>query len=199
MKLFRRTENPKKASEAELIKGCLKSERQFQEEFYSRYASKMLSVCCRYAKNTSEAEDVLHEGFIKAFGKLDKFKGNGSLEGWVRRIMVNTSLENFRRQKNLQVVDEFEEENSLKMDPKALSNMSADEILGLVQKLPSGFRVVFNLYALEGYSHKDIAQELGISVGTSKSQLSRARAALQTMIQSTDAETYEEYTRSHTR
>lgn len=199
MKLFRRSENPKKASEAELIKGCLKSERQYQEEFYFRYSAKMLAVCCRYAKSTSEAEDILHEGFIKAFSKLDKFKGNGSLEGWVRRIMVNTSLENFRRQKNLQVVDEFEEENSLKMDPKALSNMSADEILGLVQKLPSGFRVVFNLYALEGYSHKDIAEELGISVGTSKSQLSRARAALQSMIQSTDSETYEEYTRSHTR
>ena len=187
--IFRRSDNPKKASEAQLIEGCLKKDRRFQEEFYARYSSKMLAVCARYTRSTGEAEDILHEGFIKAYGKLNKFRGNGSLEGWVRRIMVNTALENFRRNKHLQIVDEVNENDDLQMEAKALSNMSADEILRLIQKLPAGFKIVFNLYALEGYSHKEIADELGISVGTSKSQLSRARAALQEMIKSNDAET----------
>lgn len=195
--IFRRTDNPKKAAEAELIQGCLKKDRRYQEEFYGRYASKMLAVCRRYAKSQGEAEDILHEGFIKAFSKLNRFKGNGSLEGWVRRIMVNTALESFRKNKNLSLVEEVEDNNELKMEAKALTNMSADEILMLIQRLPTGFKVVFNLYAIEGYTHKEIADELGITIGTSKSQLSRARAALQQMIKSNDAETYEEYTRTH--
>ncbi|MCB0739001.1 MAG: sigma-70 family RNA polymerase sigma factor, partial [Bacteroidetes bacterium] len=137
--IFRRTDNPKKAAEAELIQGCLKKDRRYQEEFYGRYASKMLAVCSRYAKSQGEAEDILHEGFIKAFSKLNRFKGSGSLEGWVRRIMVNTALESFRKNKNLSLVEEVEDNNELKMEAKAFTNMGADEILMLIQKLPTGF------------------------------------------------------------
>lgn len=197
--IFKRSSNPKKASEAELIDGCLNKDRRYQEEFYARYSAKMLAVCARYAKNIGEAEDIVHDGFVKAFGKLHYFKGEGSLEGWVRRIMVNTSLEHFRKNKHLQVVEEVENHEDLQVEAKALSKLSADEILLMVQRLPSGFRIVFNLYVIEGYSHKEIAEELGISTGTSKSQLSRARLALQDMIKTNDADTYEEYARTRNR
>lgn len=191
---FRKHEiRPSEASEQQLIEGCLKEDRRFQKELYERYASSLYAVCFRYCKNREEAQDVLHEGFIKAIKNLHKFEGKGSFEGWLRRIMVNTSLELFRKNKHLSVVEDIENADEHSIESKALENMSANELLQLVNALPAGFKVVFNLYAIEGFSHKEIADQLGISVGTSKSQLSRARVSLQNMIKGLDEEVYNEY------
>lgn len=195
---FRKTNiDPAVATDAQLIEGCLRGERRFQKELYDRYSGKLLAVCCRYCKDRDGAQDVLHEGFIKAFKNLHRFKGEGSFEGWLRRIMVNAALESFRKDKNLQLVDDITAATHHQVRSKASEKLEADDIMELVQQLPSGFRIVFNLYVMEGYSHKDIAKELGISVGTSKSQLSRARAALQEMIRFRDIETYETYAQSN--
>ena len=191
---FRKSKTrPSDATEAELIQGCLNEDQRFQRELYERYASKLFAVCYRYCKNREEAQDVLHEGFIKAIKNLNRFASKGSFEGWLRRIMVNTALESFRRNKKLVAVEDIELAESQKVSASALETLSANELLDLITKLPSGFRTVFNLYAIDGYSHKEIAQELGISVGTSKSQLSRARVALQAMVKVMDAEVYKEY------
>lgn len=191
---FRKHEiRPSEASEQQLIEGCLKEDRRFQKELYERYASSLYAVCFRYCKNREEAQDVLHEGFIKAIKNLHKFEGKGSFEGWLRKIMVNTSLELFRKNKHLSVVEDIENADEHSIESKALENMSANELLQLVNALPAGFKVVFNLYAIEGFSHKEIADQLGISVGTSKSQLSRARVSLQNMIKGLDEEVYNEY------
>jgi len=191
---FRRNQiRPSDATDAELIEGCLREDRRFQKELYDRFASRLMAVCYRYSKNREEAQDVLHEGFIKATKNLHRFEGKGSFEGWLRRIMVNTALENFRKNKNLVVVEDIDQAESQKVESKALETMSADELLKLVGALPAGFRVVFNLYAIEGFSHKEIAEQLEISIGTSKSQLSRARLALQNMIKGLDQEVYNEY------
>lgn len=191
---FRKHEiRPSEASEQQLIEGCLKEDRRFQKELYERYASSLYAVCFRYCKNREEAQDVLHEGFIKAIKNLHNFEGKGSFEGWLRRIMVNTSLELFRKNKHLSVVEDIENADEHSIESKALENMSANELLQLVNALPAGFKVVFNLYAIEGFSHKEIADQLGISVGTSKSQLSRARVSLQNMIKGLDEEVYNEY------
>ncbi|MBE2246317.1 MAG: sigma-70 family RNA polymerase sigma factor [Candidatus Competibacteraceae bacterium] len=143
------------------------------------FASKMYGVCLRYAKDTTEAEDILQDGFIKVFQHMGSFKHEGSFEGWVRRIMVNTALERFRKKNPLITVSEvYPIAKNMKYDDIE-SNMSAAELMQLVQKLSPGYRTVFNLYAIEGYSHQEIADMLGISEGTSKSQLARARAVLQ--------------------
>lgn len=184
---------PSDANETELIEGCMKEDRRFQKELYDRYASKMMAVCYRYCKNREEAQDVLHEGFIKAIKNLHKFEGKGSFEGWVRRIMVNTALESFRKNKHLAVVEDIENASEHQVESKALDTMSANELLHLISMLPAGFKIVFNLYAIEGFSHKEISDQLGISVGTSKSQLSRARVALQGMVKGIDQEVYNEY------
>ena len=191
---FRKSEiRPSEATETELVEGCLKEDRRFQKELYDRYSGKMMAVCYRYCKNREEAQDVLHEGFIKAIKNLHKFESKGSFEGWLRRIMVNTSLESFRKNKHLAVVENLENAVEHQVASKALDNMSATELLNLISALPAGFKIVFNLYAIEGFSHKEIAEQLGISVGTSKSQLSRARVALQTMVKTVDVEVYNEY------
>lgn len=196
--IFRKTKvKPGEANEQQLIDGCLAGEERFQKELYERYSGVLFAVCYRYTKHTAEAQDVLHEGFIKAFKNLHRFKGKGSFEGWLRRIMVNTALENFRKNKNLYVVEDLEHAESQKVDSRVVQQMSADEILKLVQTLPSGFRVVFNLYAIEGFTHKEISEKLGISIGTSKSQLSRARSALQQMIRTQDVDVYEQYNKAH--
>mgnify|MGYP002078817104 CR=1 FL=1 len=163
----------------EIISGCIAGKRVAQNTFYKMFAPKMYSVCLRYAKDSTEAEDILQDGFIKVFQHMGAFKHEGSFEGWVRRIMINTALERFRKKNPLLPVgDIYPVAKDLKYDDIE-SNISADELLGLVQKLPPGYRTVFNLYAIEGYSHQEIGEMLNISEGTSKSQLARARAVLQ--------------------
>lgn len=150
-----------------------------QEELYSRFSPRMFAVCLRYAGNTEEAEDILQEGFIKIFKKLNTFRSEGSFEGWIRRIFVNTAIEHFRRKRYLMPVTEKEENTIEGKYLSVLDDLAARDIMALVQELSPGYRTVFNLYVVEGYTHKEIADMMGISEGTSKSQLSRAKVILQ--------------------
>ncbi|MFN5325075.1 MAG: RNA polymerase sigma factor [Bacteroidota bacterium] len=177
--------NSAEMSEKELIEGCIRNHPAAQEALFKRFSGKMLAVCCRYTANKSEAEDILQDGFIKVFQKLDLFRGDGSLEGWIKRIMVNTALDLLRRNKKL-IMNELGEEWEV-ADPglKPGDSIQAKDLMLLIQTLPNGFRTVFNLYAIEGYSHKEIGDLLGISESTSKSQYSRARAQLQKLLATT--------------
>jgi RNA polymerase sigma-70 factor (ECF subfamily) len=142
----------------------------------------MYGVCLRYASNAEEAEDILQEGFIKVFNKIGSFRREGSFEGWVRRIFVNTAIEQFRKKIYLQPISDVEEDT---IDGKYLSvldKLSEKDIIQLVQQLSPGYRTVFNMYVVEGYSHREISEILGISEGTSKSQLSRAKNILQELV-----------------
>ena len=168
--------------ESDLIKGCLAGNRRMQEELYLRFSPRMYAVCLRYAGNAEEAEDILQEGFVKIFKKLDSFRSEGSFEGWVRRIFVNTSIEHFRRKRYLMPVTEKEENTIEGKYTSVLDELAEKDILALVQELSPGYRTVFNMYVVEGYTHKEIADMLGISEGTSKSQLSRAKVILQDMV-----------------
>jgi RNA polymerase sigma factor (sigma-70 family) len=170
-------------SETDLIEGCIQSDRKMQYELYQRFAPKMYGVCLRYAANAEEAEDLLQEGFIKVFRKLASFRSEGSFEGWVRRIFVNTAIEQFRRKTYLQPITEREEETVEGKYLSVLDDLAERDIIGLVQQLSPGYRTVFNMYVIEGYTHKEIADALGISEGTSKSQLSRAKLILQGLVQ----------------
>jgi len=169
-------------SDSDLIRGCMESDRRMQEELYRRFSPRMYAVCLRYAGNAEEAEDILQEGFIKVFKKLDSFRNEGSFEGWIRRIFVNTAIEHFRRKKYLLPVTEKEENTIEGKYTSVLDELGAKDIMALVQELSPGYRTVFNMYVVEGYTHKEIADQLGISEGTSKSQLSRAKVILQDMV-----------------
>lgn len=168
--------------ENDLIAGCIDGDRRMQEELYNRFSPKMYAVCLRYASNADEAQDILQDGFIKVFRKLDSFRGEGSFEGWVRRIFVNTAIEYFRKKKYLQPVTEKEENTIEGKYISALDELAEKDILELITQLSPGYRTVFNMYVVEGYSHKEIGDMLGISEGTSKSQLSRAKALLQDLV-----------------
>ena len=169
-------------SESDLIDGCIQGDRRMQEELYRRFSPRMYAVCLRYAGNAEEAEDILQEGFVKIFKKLDSFRREGSFEGWVRRIFVNTAIEHFRRKRYLMPVTEKEENTLEGKYTGVLDELAEKDILALVQELSPGYRTVFNMYVVEGYTHKEIADMLGISEGTSKSQLSRAKVILQEMV-----------------
>lgn len=169
-------------TDSDLIKGCLENDRRMQQELYNRFAPKMYGVCLRYTGNGDDAQDVLQDGFVKVFRKLDSFRSEGSFEGWIRRVFVNTAIEHFRRKHYMQPVTEREENTLESKTLTALDGLSEKDILKLVQQLAPGYRAVFNLYVVEGYSHKEIAEMLDITEGTSKSQLSRAKVILQDMI-----------------
>lgn len=143
----------------------------------------MLGVCLRYATDRMEAEDMLQNGFIKVFQKIEDYRGEGSFEGWIRRIMVHSSIEYYRKyHKMVQLVDVEYAESHTSVDALATSKLAANDLMALIQQLAPGYRIVFNLYAIEGYSHREIAEIAGISEGASKSQLSRARAVLKEQI-----------------
>jgi RNA polymerase sigma factor (sigma-70 family) len=153
-----------------------------QRELYQRFAPKMYGVCLRYAGNAEEAEDILQEGFIKVFNKIGSFRSEGSFEGWIRRIFVNTAIEHFRKKIYLQPITEYEEDTVEGKYLSVLDSLAEKDIIQLVQQLSPGYRTVFNMYVVEGYTHKQIAEILGISEGTSKSQLSRAKLILQDLV-----------------
>ncbi|MDB5025913.1 MAG: sigma-70 family polymerase sigma factor [Mucilaginibacter sp.] len=176
----------------ELIKRCKAGERKAQELLYKQFASKMLGVCMRYATDRMEAEDMLQNGFIRVFRKMADYRGDGSFEGWVRRIMVHCSIEYYRKHhKILQAVDTDGEGAEQSVNPAAIANLDAKDLMMLIQKLSPGYRMVFNLYAIEGYSHKEIGEMMGISEGASKSQLSRARTILKEQIAQSNGKRYE--------
>lgn len=171
-------------SEFEIIKGCKAGKHKSQRCLYERYSKKMLGVCLRYCHSKEDAEDVLQEGFIKVFSNIDTFKEEGSFEGWIRRIMINTALNNYQSNlKRYYQADISEELEIVADNPDAFARLSATELLTLVQSMPLGYRMVFNMFAIEGYSHKEIGDMLDISENTSKSQLSRARVYLQKKIE----------------
>ena len=165
--------------EQKLVKDCLKQHPAAQKLLYDTFAEQMLGTCFRYTKSMNDAEEVLQQGFIKVFQNLHQFRSEGDLGAWIRRIMVNTALEKFRQNK-IKFIDSeiFEFKDSLSYEDIE-SNISANDILKVMQELSPQYRTVFNLYVNEGYSHKEISEKLNISVGTSKSNLSRARTILQ--------------------
>jgi RNA polymerase sigma factor (sigma-70 family) len=162
-----------------LVNECVKGNARAQRMLFDKFAGKMMTVCLRYAKNTEQAEDVLQDGFVKVFMKLSDFKKEGSLEGWIRRIMVNTALDQIRKEVkfkgNLDI-----EDVGYKIENNAFitEQLMADDLMKLVRAMPDGYRIVFNMFAIEGYSHAEIAETLGVTENTSKSQYSRARAYL---------------------
>jgi len=172
---------PENVTEPDLIAACLQGDPRAQRQLYNQFAGLMLTVCRRYLKRQEDAEEALLLGFAKVFRALPTFRQEGSFEGWMRRIMVNEALMELRRREpmHLSFEDFAQPENLASTPATADTQLQADELLALLQELPTGYRTVFNLYALEGYSHPEIAEALGITEGTSKSQLSKARALLQ--------------------
>ena len=169
-------------NEHDLIEGCLLGNPIMQKKLYDQYAPKMFGICMRYAANSEDAKDILQDAFVKVFVNLGKFKGTGSFEGWMRRIFVNTAIEHYRKKNQLYAISESQEENISNQEVSALDALEADDIIRLISELPNGYRTVFNLFAVEGYSHREIATMMNISEGTSKSQYARAKAWLQEKI-----------------
>ena len=167
-----------------LLGSCIKGDREAQRVLYDRLASRMFPVCIRYVGDRTLAEDVLQEGFITLFTKLKDYKGDGSFEGWARRIFVTTALMSLRKKDALKMSEELDAVKGMKADTTSqIQNIGYKELMELVMSLPPGFRTVFNMYAIEGYSHKEIAETLGITETTSRTQFSRARVWLQNKIQ----------------
>lgn len=165
-------------TEAELVEGCLKGDRKIQRLLFERFAGQMMSVCRRYTRDRMEAEDMLQVGFIKVFDRVDQYQG-GSLEGWLRRIFVNTCLSLWRKNKNSLLVWEGDPVESMALEENGLQRLQAEELIQAIEQLPPGARVIFNLFAIEGYPHTEIAHMLQITEGASRAQLTRARQLLQ--------------------
>ena len=167
-----------------LLDSCIKGDREAQRVLYDRLASRMFPVCIRYVGDRTLAEDVLQEGFITLFTKLKDYKGDGSFEGWARRIFVTTALMSLRKKDALKMSEELDAVKGMKAETTSqIQNIGYKELMELVRTLPPGFRTVINMYAIEGYSHKEIAETLGITETTSRTQFSRARVWLQNKIQ----------------
>ena len=166
-----------------LIESCIKGDRAAQKVLYDRLAPRMFPVCIRYVGDREQAEDILQEGFITLFTRLDTYKGDGSFEGWARKIFVTTALMELRRKDALKMSDDLEMARGMKTETVTqLQSIGYKDLMKLITQLPPGFRSVFNMYAIEGYSHKEIGEILGISETTSRTQLSRARLWLQNKI-----------------
>lgn len=178
-----------KPTEEELIKGCISNDRKCQQKVYELFYGKMMGACLRYAANQEEAKDILQDGFIKIFEKIKLYKGSGSLEGWIRRIIINTAIDRFRknqqthtlidRHQRIEMIDSHDHEED---EDLIVAEINPQEILKLVQQLTPAYRTVFSLFVVDGYSHKQIAEELGISEGTSKSNLAKAKARIRSLI-----------------
>ena len=170
-------------SDSELVQGCRNNDRKYQELLYRKYAKKMYGICMSYTKDRSMAQEILQDGFVKVFKKIDGFREEGSLEGWIRRIITNTALDHLRQKSKLyEFIDDNKEVEEERLDNSILDKINADGIFNLIKQLPEGAKAVFNLYAVEGYSHKEIAEKLEITEGTSKSQFKRARSLLKTLL-----------------
>jgi RNA polymerase sigma-70 factor (ECF subfamily) len=162
-----------------IIQGCCRKDPRAQKVLYEHFSGQMFGVCLRYSSSAEDAQDILHEGFLKIFEKISQYKFKGSFEGWVRKIMVNTALEKFRNQYKVISIQDHAYEYDSGSSEDINDNITAKELLSMIQELSPQYRTVFNLYAIEGYSHKEISELLKISEGTSKSNLSRARIILQ--------------------
>lgn len=166
-----------------LLDGCRRGDAKAQQMLYKSFASRMFAVCLRYARDRDEAQDFLQEGFVKAFLHIQSFNNQGSFEGWLRRIVVRTAIDQLRRQKNFRLQLSIDEPDAMQLPDMAISDsLSLEYLQGIVQDLPTGYRLVFNLFAIEGYSHREVAEQLGITEATSRSQYTRAKVALQRRI-----------------
>ncbi len=171
--------------------GCLRNERKEQEALYRALAPKMLAVCMRYANDKDEAQDILQEGFIKMFNNVHKYRGDGNLEGWIRRIMVHTAISRYRKLKPMVLVEDMAENDLDVSASNNANNLEVNDLMKLVQQLPNTYRSVFNLYAIEGYSHQEIGTKLGITELLSRTTLYRARNILkEKLLQLTSTEQY---------
>ena len=171
-------------SDHELVEGILRSSPTHQVALYRQYNVPMFRILLRYARDRAEAEDMMQDAFVRVYRDMSQFRGEGALGGWIRRIMINTALSHLRKQKDfLRDTGDFSPfENLFRTDEDTASNIDAESLMKLLHKLPPGYRAVFNLYAIEGFSHEEIAAQLGISIGTSKSQLFKAREYLKKML-----------------
>jgi RNA polymerase sigma factor (sigma-70 family) len=169
-------------SEHILIAKCIAGDRAYQEVLYQKYCRKFMGMCLRYSRNREEAEDMLQEGFYKIFSSLNQYKATGSFEGWMRKIILNTILEALRKRQLMFVEADLSNLLDEPVYENLWSDLNAKELVMLINQLPPGYRVVFNLFAVEGYSHREIAEQLGINEGTSRSQFAKARKQLQQMI-----------------
>jgi RNA polymerase sigma factor (sigma-70 family) len=174
-------------TDEQLVEGCRKGDRIAQRQLYERYSRRMFGICLRYCDSNEEAEEVLQEGLLKVFQKMNDYRGEGNLESWIRRIIINTSLDQYRRNRSREAETEWQEH--IVVPVEALTDLKAKDILMLIRRLPKGFRTVFNLYAIEGYNHAEIGKMLQISEGTSKSQYARARVHLARMLGESDGST----------
>ena len=185
-------------TEQEIIDGCKRANGVAQRELYERYGAIMFGVCCRYVSDRATAEDLLHDGFITVFTKIGEFRGEGSFEGWCRRIFVNTALGYLRRKNPLGESDNIEDVPKLyDQQDDAVDRMSGEELVAMVSELHDGYRTILNLYAVEGYSHKEIGDTLGITENTSRSQYFRARGRLMVLISHAENRRMHQYVPSH--
>jgi len=168
----------------EIVEGCKNNNRKAQKLLYDKYSPIMMGICMRYALSTDEAQDILQEGFFKILKQINQFQNKGSFEGWMKRIMVNTAITNYR--KNLKHYNQYDIDDvhsDINSTSMFNSDFTHDELLKLIRELPKGYRIIFNLYAIEGYKHKEIAAMLDIDIATSKSQYSRAKKVLRTKME----------------
>lgn len=166
----------------QLIKDCKAGQQSAQSHLYKAYAPILFGLCMRYARDKTEAEDTLHEGFVTIINKIDQYQGKGSFEGWMKRIMVNISLEKYRKRYRLHTVEDITIYDNKTISEDVYATLGAQELLALITELPPKYKMVFNLYAIDGFNHKEIAEKMGIAEGTSKSNLARARKILQDKI-----------------
>lgn len=177
----------------ELVKGCIRNDRKSQRQLYEMFYGKMMGVCLRYANDSNQAKDILQDGFIKVFGNLERYNFSGSFEGWVRRIMVNTAIDYFRKKRSSHVlllpdeqaiegVEEEVDETEIDLDPNDEPEFTMKDVIEAMQELSPAYRAVFNLFVMENRSHQDIAEELDISVGTSKSNFSKAKVNIRKIL-----------------
>ncbi len=162
-----------------LIQGCKNKNTKSQEQLYQLYSGKLFSICLKYSRNYAEAQDNLQDGFLIIFDKITQFKNSGSLEGWLKRVMINNVLQQYRKTPFLELVNDVADETEINLDDETIN---IDYLLKIIQELPDRYRLVFNLYVIDDYSHKEISEMLGITIGTSKSNLSRAKVILKDKI-----------------
>lgn len=170
-------------TEQEIIEGCLQNKASSQEKLYALYSRRMMAVCMRYTKSRFEAEDIFHEAFVKVFKNINTWQG-GSFEGWMRRIFVNTAINHYHQnRKYFDHVDSSHAEDVLASSDNVLSQLSNQDLLDMINRLPEGYKLIFNLYVIEGYNHIEIGEMLNIAEGSSKSQLFKAKAHLKKLIE----------------
>tara|TARA_B100000809_G_scaffold232405_1_gene248263 strand:- start:4114 stop:4686 length:573 start_codon:yes stop_codon:yes gene_type:complete len=175
----------------DIVKRCVKGDRKAQRQLYECYYSKMMGVCYRYVNNTEDAKDILQDGFVKVYSNIKKYNFNGSLEGWIRKIIVNTAIDHYRKHKAVFFVDDEEgyilENSKVESDDSIYSQFGVDVIMDAIQELSPAYKTVFNLNVIEGYQHKEIAAQLNISEGSSKSNLAKAKMKLRQLLKEKEA------------